>query len=185
MPARTGAAYLQGLRERNTEVWLGHERIRDVTAHPALRRGARSVAHLYDMQHDPALCDEMTYISPTSGARVGLSFLTPRSLDDLQRRSRMMLHWARYSGGMLGRSPDYLNVNITAAAAAADFYAQNEARFADNIRNYYTYIRDNDLCLTHTLVNPQANRALTAAGHPKIGRASCRERVWNSGGDGG
>ena len=73
MPARTGAAYLQGLRERNTEVWLGHERIRDVTAHPALQRGARSVAHLYDMQHDPTLCDEMTYISPTSGERVGLS----------------------------------------------------------------------------------------------------------------
>src|SRR5215831_15726672 len=166
MSARTGAAYLQGLRARNTEVWLGNERIRDVTSHPALRRGAQAVAHLYDMQHDPALCDEMTYISPTSGERVGLSFLMPRSLDDLQRRSRMMLHWARYSGGMLGRSPDYLNVNITAAAAAADFYAQNDARFADNVRNYYTYIRENDLCLTHTLVNPQANRALTAAGHP-------------------
>lgn len=166
MPARTGAAYLQGLRERHAEVWLGNERLRDVTSHPALCRGARSVAHLYDMQHDPILRDEMTYLSPTSGERVGLSFLTPRSLDDLQRRSRMMLHWARYSGGMLGRSPDYLNVNITAVAAAADFFAQNDARFADNIRNYYTYIRENDLCLTHTLVNPQANRALTAAGHP-------------------
>ena len=120
MPARTGAAYFQGLRVRDTEVWLGDERIRDVTSHPALRRGAQSVAHLYDMQHGPALCDEMTYISPTSGERLGLSFITPRSLDDLQRRSRMMLHWARYSGGMLGRSPDYLNVSIMASAAAAD-----------------------------------------------------------------
>src|SRR2546427_6723374 len=166
MPARTGAAYLQGLRERNTEVWLGHERIRDVTAHPALHRGARSVAHLYDMQHDPTLCDEMTYISPTSSERVGLSFLTPRSLDDVQRRSRMMLHWARYSGGLLGRSPDYLNASIMASAAAAEFYTQNDPRFADNVRNYYEYIRENDLCLTHTLVNPQANRALTATGHP-------------------
>jgi 4-hydroxyphenylacetate 3-monooxygenase len=166
MPARTGAEYLQGLKERNTEVWLGNERIRDVTTHPALRRCARSVAHLYDMQHDPALRDEMTYISPTSGDRVGLSFIAPRTLEDLQWRSRMMLHWARYSGGMLGRSPDYLNVSMMASAAAADFYAQNDPRHADNVRNYYTYIRENDLCLTHTLVNPQANRALTASGHP-------------------
>ena len=166
MPARTGAEYLQGLKERKPEIWLGGERIRDVTSHPALSRGARSIAHLYDMQHDPALRDEMTYISPTSGERVGLSFITPRSLEDLQRRSCMMLHWARYSGGMLGRSPDYLNVSIMASAAAADFYAQNDPRFADNVRNYYTYIRENDLCLTHTLVNPQANRALTASGHP-------------------
>ena len=42
MPARTGAEYLQGLKERPTEVWLGSERIGDVTTHPALRRGARS-----------------------------------------------------------------------------------------------------------------------------------------------
>ncbi|MGH7962764.1 MAG: 4-hydroxyphenylacetate 3-monooxygenase, oxygenase component [Candidatus Binatia bacterium] len=166
MPARTGAEYLQGLKERNAEIWLGDERIRDVTTHPALRRCAHSVAHLYDMQHDPALRDEMTYESPTSGERVGLSFITPRSLDDLQRRSRMMLHWARYSGGMLGRSPDYLNVSLMAAAAAAEFYAQNHPRHADNARNYYTYVREHDLCLTHTLVNPQANRALTATGHP-------------------
>ncbi len=166
MPARTGAEYLQGLQARRTEIWLGDERLSDVTAHPALRRGARSVAHLYDMQHDPALRDEMTYRSPTSGKRVGLSFITPRSLDDLQRRSRMMLHWARYSGGMLGRSPDYLNVSIMAEAAAADFYAENDPRFAENVQNYYTYIREHDLCLTHTLVNPQANRALTATGHP-------------------
>jgi 4-hydroxyphenylacetate 3-monooxygenase len=166
MPARTGAEYLQGLKERNSEIWLGGERIRDVTTHPVLRRCARSVAHLYDMQHDPALRDEMTYISPTTDERVGLSFITPRSLDDLQRRSRMMMHWARYSGGMLGRSPDYLNVALMAAAAAADFYGQNDPRFAENVRNYYTSVRENDLCLTHTLVNPQANRALTASGHP-------------------
>lgn len=166
MPARTGAEYLQGLKERNAEIWLGNERIRDVTTHPALRRCARSVARLYDMQHDPALRDEMTYVSPTSGERVGLSFITPRSLDDLQRRSRMMLHWVHYSGGMLGRSPDYINVGIMAAAAAADFYAQNDPRHADNVRTYYTYARERDLCLTHTLVNPQKNRALTAGGHP-------------------
>src|SRR5215510_5345558 len=166
MPARTGAEYLQGLKGRNSEIWLGNERIRDVTTHPALRRCARSVAHLYDMQYDPVLRDEMTYISPTSGQRVGLSFITPQSLEDLQRRSRMMLQWARYSGGMLGRSPDYLNVALMAAAAAADFYGQNDPRFADNVRNYYTYVREHDLCLTHTLVNPQANRALTATGQP-------------------
>ena len=166
MSVRTGAQYLQGLRDRSSEVWLGNERVRDVTSHPALRRGARSVAHLYDMQHDPALRDEMTYTSPTTGDRVGLSFITPRSQEDLQRRTRMMLQWARYSGGMMGRSPDYLNVSLMASAAAAEFYAQNDPRHAENARNYYTYVREHDLCLTHTLVNPQANRAITATGQP-------------------
>ena len=166
MPVRTGNDYLQGLKDRNAEVWLGNERIEDVTSHPALRRGARSVAHLYDMQHDPTLRDHMTYPSLTNGDRIGLSFIMPRTVEELRLRTGMMLRWARYSGGMMGRSPDYLNVSLMASAAAAEFYGQNDPRFADNVRNYYAYVRDNDLCLTHTLVNPQANRALTSTGHP-------------------
>jgi 4-hydroxyphenylacetate 3-monooxygenase len=38
-----------------------------------------------------------------------------------------------------------------------------DPRFADNARNYYTYLRENDLCLTHTLINPQSNRAVGAS----------------------
>ena len=108
----------------------------------------------------------MTYPSPATGNPVGLSFITPRTHEDLQKRSAMMFNWSRFSGGMLGRSSDYINVEIMAAAAAADFYNQNDPRFGENARNYYEYARENDLCMTHTLVNPQSNRALTASGHP-------------------
>ena len=166
MGARTGSEYLEGLRQSSAEIWLGDERITDVTTHPALQGCAQSMATLYDMQHTEDLRDEMTYPSPTTGDPVGLSFITPRTLEDLQRRSEMMFHWSRFSGGMLGRSSDYINVEIMAAAAAADFYHQNDPRFGENARNYYDYARENDLCMTHTLVNPQSNRALTASGHP-------------------
>ena len=71
MPARTGQQYLAGLRDQPREVWLGGERVRDVTAHPELQNGARAIASLYDMQLDPRYRDEMTYVSPTSGERVG------------------------------------------------------------------------------------------------------------------
>src|SRR5918912_1025501 len=95
MPARTGAEYMAGLRERAPEVYLHGERVKDVTTHPALRNGVRTLASLYDMQHDPALRDAMTYVSPTTGERVGLSFITPQSIQDLERRRAMMTHWAR------------------------------------------------------------------------------------------
>ena len=166
MGARTGSEYLEGLRQSNAEIWLGDERIADVTTHPALKGCAQSMAALYDMQHTENLRDEMTYPSPTTGDPVGLSFITPRTHEDLEKRSGMMFNWSRFSGGMLGRSSDYINVEIMAAAAAADFYNQNDPRFGENARNYYEYARENDLCMTHTLVNPQSNRALTASGHP-------------------
>ena len=162
MPARTGGEYLAGLRDQRREVWLDGERVADVTTHPGTRRGAASVASLYDMQHDPKLRDEMTYASPSSGDRVGLSFITPSSIEELERRRRMMATWAGFSGGMLGRSPDYLNVSLMAEAAASEYFARNRPEFAENIRRYYEHVRENDLALTHTLVNMRRSREAAA-----------------------
>ena len=67
MPARSGKEYILGLKERPREVWLDGQRVADVTVHPAFRNGINSVAALYDMQNDPALLEEMTYASPTTG----------------------------------------------------------------------------------------------------------------------
>ncbi len=166
MGARTGQEYLERLRSQRPEVYIQGERIEDVTTHPATRQGARSMAHLYDMQHDPALKAEMTYPSPTSGEPVGMSFLTPRTKEDLAKRHRMMRHWAEWHHGYMGRTPDYLNSSLMAMAAAADFFAGNDPRFGENIRRYYEYVRENDLCLTHTLINPQANRGAGVAQQP-------------------
>ncbi len=159
MPARTGEQYLQGLRERPPEVWVGGERVKDVTAHPGFANGARSVADLYDMQHEPDLLDDMTYRSPTSGDRVGMSFITPRGLDDLERRRRMFYRWASHHGGMMGRTPDYMNAAFVAMASAAPYFDQDREGFGENVRRYYEHIREQDLCLTHTLVNPQRSRS--------------------------
>ena len=163
MPARTGAQYIQGLRERPRDVWIGGEKVKDVTSHPAFRNGALSIAALYDMQHEPALRDEMTYVSPTTGDRVGLSFIVPETVADLERRRRMMYRWARSHGGMMGRTPDYLNVSFVAMAAAAEYFAEDRRQFGDNVKRYYELIREGDLCLTHTLVNPQRTRSTTAS----------------------
>ena len=54
MGIRTGAQFIAGLRD-NREVWLGNERVRDVTTHPAFCAPIKSLARLYDMQHDPGL----------------------------------------------------------------------------------------------------------------------------------
>jgi len=162
MPARTGQEYITGLKERPREVWIEGERVPDVTTHPALRNGVRSVAALYDMQHDPELQTEMTYTSPTTGQPVGLSFLVPQSIADLERRRRMMERWAWACCGMMGRSPDFLNVLFAAWAGAADYFAQNRPEFKHNVLNYYTFIREHDVTLTHALLNLQRRRTPTA-----------------------
>jgi 4-hydroxyphenylacetate 3-monooxygenase len=146
------------LRDQEREVWLRGERVKDVTTHPGLASGVQAIASLYDMQHDPRLRDEMTYVSPTSGERVGLSFIIPRTKDELERRRVMMLQWARATCGMMGRSPDFMNVTFAAWAAAEGYFAQGRPEFGENMRRYYEYIRENDLTLTHSLINLQRSR---------------------------
>ena len=171
MPARTGREYLKGLQEQPREVWLGGERVVDVTTHPGLRRGAEAIASLYDMQHEPPLREAMTYVSPTSGERLGLSFIIPRTRQELEQRRVMMLHWARTTCGMMGRSPDSMNVTFAAWAGAAPYFAQSRPEFAENIRRYHEYISEKDLTLTHALINLQRSRTVSGAFNLEEGTA--------------
>ncbi len=161
MGARSGNNYLSALRRLKAEVWLGGQRVEDVTTHPALVRCARSIASLYDMQieHPEAMTFRLE-----DGDRAGFSFIQPRNPDEVRKRGVMFRRWAERSGGMLGRTPDYLNSSIAAMAAAWQFFAASEPRFGDNIQNYYREARKHDWCATHTLVNPKASRAAGWAG---------------------
>jgi 4-hydroxyphenylacetate 3-monooxygenase len=158
MPARTGGDYLDSLRRQRPEVWLDGERVGDVTAHPGLAGGARAIASLYDQQSDPAQRDAMTFLDAASGERLGLSFIIPRTREDLVARGRMMLAWARTTCGMMGRSPDFMNVTFAAWSAAADYFGEGRPEFGANMRRYYDHIARNDLTLTHSLINLQRSR---------------------------
>lgn len=165
MGARNGKRYLEETDSLKREIWYGDEKITyNATKHPAFRGIAMTMAELYDLQHKPELSDIMTYVSPKTGDRVGTSFLQPRSKEDLDKRRKMMKIWADYSFGFLGRTPDYLNSSLMAMASAAQFFGkgneENRIDFAKNITDYYEYVREKDLLLTHTLINPQVNRSV-------------------------
>src|SRR3954463_9538072 len=101
MGARTGQQFLEGIKAQPREVYIEGELVRDVTEHRAFRNVLGSVAHLYDMQHDPALRDDLTYAVPEAAQRAGTPFMQPRTPAELRQRGRAMRAWATYSNGML------------------------------------------------------------------------------------
>jgi 4-hydroxyphenylacetate 3-monooxygenase len=159
--ARRGEQVLQRLRDRPPNVWYRGEQVKDVTAHPAFKGGVHTLAALYDLQwRNPEIS---LYDSPSSGKKVARSFMMPKTQEELRSISRAMKVWEDYTHGMMGRVPDYINRAITGYAAGAPFLAECDPRFGANAVRYYEYLRENDLCLTHTLVPPQANRAVNTA----------------------
>jgi len=66
MPIRRGEEYLESLRD-GRRLWIMGQRVEDVTTHPALAGCARSVAEVYDLQHDGEHHDLLTFPSPATG----------------------------------------------------------------------------------------------------------------------
>jgi 4-hydroxyphenylacetate 3-monooxygenase len=121
MAARSGSEFLERLSAARVHVEIQGETLTGgVADHPAFRNVVRSYAELYDMQHDPAFRDILTYPSPATGEPVGTSFLQPRTHDDLTKRRQAFKAWADRSLGMLGRTGDYLNSALMAHIVRED-----------------------------------------------------------------
>jgi 4-hydroxyphenylacetate 3-monooxygenase len=158
MAARTGDGYLKGLRDAR-QVWLNGERVDDVTRHPALSAAARSVALLFDLQHTAA--DVCLATNPATGEPMNVSHLIPRSQSDLLRRHACIERMALESVGLLGRSPDYLNVTLAGFAGRSDVWKMNDNdEGAANLVAFQQECAARDLALTHTIVNTTIDKSV-------------------------
>lgn len=157
MGIKTGKAFLESLRD-GRRILIDGEPVADVTRDPRFSGAAHTIAELLDMQHGEH-AEALTYASPTSGERVGVSHLVPRTAEDLARRRVGLRTWADATYGMMGRSPDFMNVMVAALGAAHSFFEQARTGCGDNIRAWADHCRETDAVLTHVLVNPQVDRS--------------------------
>lgn len=159
--ARKGSDLIARLAANPPDIWYAGQRVDAPTEHPAFKNGLKTLAGLYDLQW--AHPETMLFDSPSSGNKVGRSFMIPKTQEELCSISASMRQWTTASLGMMGRLPDYINRAISAYAGGAAFLGESDQRFAANATAYHEFIRERDLCLTHTLSSPQANRSVHAA----------------------
>jgi 4-hydroxyphenylacetate 3-monooxygenase len=158
---RTGAEYLRSLRD-GRRVFLDGERVTDVTAHPAFREAARSIANLYDIAAAPELRERMTFVSPKTGAPVHRSWQIPRTHAELRARRLFSETWAEATFGLMGRAPDHVAGFFSGYAAVPQFFAAAGQPFADNLVSFYEYMRDNHIYCSYAIVPPQIDRSKPA-----------------------
>src|SRR6185295_15964169 len=158
---RSGDDYMRGLRDGRTVLFNG-ERVADVTAPPAFAAGVRTVARLYDLAHDPANRELMTYGSPRDGRPINKSWLVPRTREDLAARRCAIKYWADASYGFLGRSPDHVASFFAGFAGSPGFYARAGQQFADNLLRFAAKAADEDLYISYVIVHPTIDRAKPA-----------------------
>lgn len=165
---KTGAAYLDGLRDGRV-IYVGGERVDDVTTHPAFRNAARSYARIYDARSDDAHRD--TLVSEEDGESFATYFLRPRTRADLEKRTRCSTVIADLTYGMMGRSPDFVGGYITGAAMQPEAFGRGrhphdprDVPFAKTVEDFYRYARREDVFLSHAVAPPQGTRDKTMYG---------------------
>ena len=151
---KTGKQHLESLRDGRI-VYLGSERVEDVTTHAAFRNAARTVAAIYDMKADPANREVMSY--EEDGGRHSIYFLRARSREDLQRRMEGHRRIADFTYGLFGRSPDHVASFVTGMAMKPDALTP-PCGFPASLLRYYQEMRDNDYYTVYAVLPPQAAR---------------------------
>ena len=158
MPARTGKQFLAGLKKDGREIWVGDERVDDATEHPAFRGAAHALAGVFDLQYKEA--DACLMPDPDTGEPINKSHMIPRSRGDLLQRHRALETISEYTVGLMGRTPDYMNVTFAGFAGRCDEWAiDGNERGATNLVNFQKELARKDISLTHTIVHTTTNKA--------------------------
>ncbi|MFC5747159.1 4-hydroxyphenylacetate 3-hydroxylase N-terminal domain-containing protein [Actinomadura rugatobispora] len=152
---RTGRQYLSGLDDGRRVVVEGRS-VRDVATDEATAGMARELAGLLDDAGGAG----------GAGDWLSRAYSLAATAEEVAARGRAFEAVARRSGGLLGRSPDFLATIVTAWAGAADHFGP----YAGNVRAYWAESRDARRVLTHAISDPPAGRDDGLAGILRIVR---------------
>ncbi|GFZ73856.1 Uncharacterized protein ALO70_02039 [Pseudomonas amygdali pv. eriobotryae] len=148
---KSGKQHLESLRDGRV-VYVGSERVDDVTTHPAFRNGAKTVASIYDMKADARYREDMGY---EEDGQIYSSYFKPaRTTHDLEQRNRAHKRIADMTYGMFGRSPDHVSSFVTGMSLKPEVFD----KYGDNLLAYYKYMRENDIFACYAVLSPQSSR---------------------------
>jgi 4-hydroxyphenylacetate 3-monooxygenase len=179
---RTGEDYINAQRDGRVVFYRG-EQI-DVTTHPATAGGINTIARLYDQQFDPAYRDILTYERPEDGARATISFMIPRTKEDLRRRRKAIEHISRETFGFYGRGIDMIAMVLVGMCGVHSVFKKHAPDFADNILSYRKHCEENNLHLAEVVAEPQGVRGRAAGTRPDQSADRAVAKVVKQTGDG-
>lgn len=138
-------------------VYVGSERIDDVTTHPAFKHGAETIARIYDLKADPA--QQALFSFEENGERSSLYWLRCKTREDLSRRMNCCGAIANATFGLIGRSPDHVAGIVTGLAMNFGVLDNLRPGFGQNMVRYYEFARKNDIYLSYAVTPPSGLRS--------------------------
>ncbi|POF30933.1 4-hydroxyphenylacetate 3-hydroxylase family protein [Roseibium marinum] len=155
---RTGNEYREGLKD-GREIWMDGEKVTDVTTHPAFKPIVDVRARMYDMQHDPAYKERMTYRDNNKTNPV--LYKLPHEQKDWADKLEAVDAVMNDIGGVVTRVGDETIGEMWSLCDGRDVLASIDDRFSDNIDRHIQAVTDNDIFHVSANTDPKGDRSLS------------------------
>lgn len=132
---RTAEEYLESIRD-GREVWIDGERVKDVPDHPAFAPAVRNRARIYQLAHEPASQDTLTYLDQESGERNNVANKLPRSQQDWYDKRAAVDLVLDDLRGVVTRVGDETVGEMWSLYDGQDVLNEVDPRFSANIREH-------------------------------------------------
>lgn len=153
---RTGEQYCESLRD-GREVYMNGERVEDVTAHPALAPLINIRARIYDMAHEPATQDIMSYA--LDGERVAVGLKPPTCQQDWTDKRTAVDTVMKDIGGVVTRVGDETVGEMWSLGDGKDILNEIDSRFATNIDRHIEHAFKADPFHVSANTDPKGDRS--------------------------
>jgi 4-hydroxyphenylacetate 3-monooxygenase len=155
---RTGDEYRDSIRD-GREVWIDGERVEDVTTHPAFKPIVDARARIYDMAHDEATRDVMSYVDPASGERCPIGSQLPMTKDDWRAKRLAVDTVLDDVGGIVTRVGDETVGEMWSLYDGQDVLNEIDPQFSEHIRTHVRRAATDDPFHVSANTDPKGDRS--------------------------
>jgi 4-hydroxyphenylacetate 3-monooxygenase len=153
---RTGQQYLDSIRD-GREVHINGERVKDVTRHPAFKPLVDIRARIYDMQHEAATRELLTY--EVDGERHAIANKLPHTQQDWWDKRRATDAVLETIGGIVTRVGDETVGEMWSLFDGQDVLNEVNPRFSANIREHIAHVLHTDPFHVSANTDPKGDRS--------------------------
>ena len=155
---RTGDQYRASIRD-GREVWIGGERVTDVTSHPMFKPLVDIRARIYDLAHESATRDLMSYEEPATGRRNSVLLKLPFTREDWQAKRRAVDAVMDDIGGVVIRVGDETVGEMWSLYDGQDVLNEVNPQFSENISRHVKRVLMEDLFHVSANTDPKGDRS--------------------------
>jgi 4-hydroxyphenylacetate 3-monooxygenase len=155
---RTGEQYRESLRD-GRQVWINGEKVKDVATHPAFKPIVDVRARIYDMAHDAATKDIMSYVDKDANEPCCIGYKLPHTPEDWEAKRRAVDAVMDDIGGVVIRVGDETIGEMWSLYDGRDVLNEVDPQFAQNIENHIFRALRSDTFHVSANTDPKGDRS--------------------------